>query len=677
MKKYYFFCVSGLLIIMLFSTEVYSQLNPKDTVRKIQVYFKTSNDIFSGTDNDVWFDIGTKAWRINLANGFKKGGLDSFIVDDPSRLTYGVSGYKDALPVPLRVGDIKIIRIEKKGIRPCDIIPGWNAGECDLIGGLSNAPDSKEELLSPIDPTPEGQVRLMKENIGTAEAELIQLQGALKIAQDSFHIVGDALNKIKDKIIDLKKTISNIPQQAMQDYNRMQSVQEKLITDKVSELVDATVCDNHIVWKIIRFGFFGPISGWVTESVCHAVKKINPVFADATNEIQKLRSNVISEAGQVGAKALEDLSKEESKLTDFNKLKIALDVYLSALKPALEDVRKRLADLKLAAHQLDVYIKEKLPFLTKDLIPLKNQWKLERIVVLINGKEFRSYPVNHRFKQGKSSWTVTTENNMPDEYRFLNELRVNKNTGGNSSDGISAAFTSPLFKEREISGWDDDPLGYGTIIGTLVNEPNRGYDGFVSLDMLIDTMYLNNKKFILDGKHGISHQRFIRCEYLRVKADNSVDNSFNDLKVGQHLKISGEIQRDLDRQTYFELHPINASEVQIITSDVQNKKNDFDIGNSGLFDPVPKIDWKSTTVCTIITGVHTKIKAGKSYIFLELSGTEINNKLSIMILKNDADKFSYKLTTLLGKYICVTGPIKDFNGNRELIVNNESQIILQ
>ena len=50
---------------------------------------------------------------------------------------------------------------------------------------------------------------------------------------------------------------------------------------------------------------------------------------------------------------------------------------------------------------------------------------------------------------------------------------------------------------------------------------------------------------------------------------------------------------------------------------------------------------------------------------------------SLALTKNDADKFTYQLSTLVGKYICVTGTVREFNGKREIIVSNESQIRIQ
>ena len=114
--------ILALYLILLGQISI-AQLRPTDTIRKIEVTFHTSNDILSGTNNDVWFDIGPKAWRIS--DGFEKGGIKRFIIDDPSRLTIGSSASTEEI-VPLIVSDIKLIRIEKKGIRLCDIRPDIN-----------------------------------------------------------------------------------------------------------------------------------------------------------------------------------------------------------------------------------------------------------------------------------------------------------------------------------------------------------------------------------------------------------------------------------------------------------------------------------------------------------------------------------------------------------------------
>jgi hypothetical protein len=190
---------------------LHSQLKPGDTIRKIVVYFQTSNDILSGTTNDVWFDIGPKAGRIS--DGFKKGSVKEFSIDNPSKSTTGASASIEE-EVPLLVRDIKMIRIEKKEIRLCDIILGFDLNLCNEMGGLSNAPDHPLELTTPDVITPAGQVAQLKKDIGTANALVYEQQTLLDKGTKELTDLDRKISAIKNKITGLAAKVSTIPQKA-------------------------------------------------------------------------------------------------------------------------------------------------------------------------------------------------------------------------------------------------------------------------------------------------------------------------------------------------------------------------------------------------------------------------------------------------------------------------------
>ncbi len=57
-----------------------------------------------------------------------------------------------------------------------------------------------------------------------------------------------------------------------------------------------------------------------------------------------------------------------------------------------------------------------------------------------------------------------------------------------------------------------------------------------------------------------------------------------------------------------------------------------------------------------------------------MGGKYPNNAFTVVVFKDAAAKFSYKLATLEGKNICVTGGVKDYKGKPEIVVDNAKQI---
>ena len=79
---------------------------------------------------------------------------------------------------------------------------------------------------------------------------------------------------------------------------------------------------------------------------------------------------------------------------------------------------------------------------------------------------------------------------------------------------------------------------------------------------------------------------------------------------------------------------------------------------------------KKATICGEVTGTHTT----ETVTFLNLGGKYPNNAFTVVVFKDAAAKFSYQLSTLEGKNICVTGMVKDYKGKPEMVVENEREI---
>jgi hypothetical protein len=84
------------------------QIAPDEPIRSLAITISTSSDPLSGTTDDVWLDIGPKAWKIG--DDFDKGTTKTILVD----LNTADNNLDIPLLVPLYVRDISQLRIEKK-----------------------------------------------------------------------------------------------------------------------------------------------------------------------------------------------------------------------------------------------------------------------------------------------------------------------------------------------------------------------------------------------------------------------------------------------------------------------------------------------------------------------------------------------------------------------------------
>ena len=56
-----------------------SSITPDDPVRSLAIRITTSNDPLSGTNDDVWLDLGPKAWKIG--DDFDKGSTKTIVIN--------------------------------------------------------------------------------------------------------------------------------------------------------------------------------------------------------------------------------------------------------------------------------------------------------------------------------------------------------------------------------------------------------------------------------------------------------------------------------------------------------------------------------------------------------------------------------------------------------------------
>lgn len=532
------------VIYSLVTVTAFGQVNPKEQVKTLEVIIKTSNEIISGTSNDVWIDLGPKAWKYK--DGFNRGETKS-ITFDPNNID--PDGSLENAVVPLLVEDIYQIRIEKKGLS----IPGLSN-----IGGITNAPDNlADELIGPVEILP-----MYQNQLAQAKTLLDQKQELVNKQKDLIDLQINTINDAENIINNTANVVSALPIQLANAQNDLINIQNQLVQTpmKITHQVCNTV--NKWGWKASVIGFLtGQVWAVIgTEVICHNEEVINDTWTNLTNSISGAAQTVNSLQAQIQQQSIQRASAIQSKVTA-----VALKTSLEAQKIVLD------ADYVIARSALDVaqssldeinnYITNILPKLPIDDIPRLNQWKPESITLKVNGNTLSTFTINTRLKKGKPSWTGFILN-ISNEEKFVKGLRVNKNTQGHWVDARISRVTTPALKFNNVSGWEAGPVNTAEVIGTLIHEPSPGDDAYVSFDLQVEEVTVNGRNFQLDGNHGINHLRYIRIEHKKIQPNGSEDTRYKSWHVGKRIKVNGVVKRDTDRITYYEIHPDNAKGIK-------------------------------------------------------------------------------------------------------------------
>jgi len=213
------------------------QVPPCELVTSLAFRIKTSNDIFSGAyapltntevwpiseilkegKDDIWIDIGPNAWRIpfdakvedgswkNLSDNMKitgdfhAGETATVEIINPSIGEGGVCSALDGPDVPLFVGDIRGVRLEKKGI----YFPN--------ICGLAEGPDTDLDLVpNPLKPpNPTDIFNNLKAGIQSKRQELNLKREALKKLQKTLTDLQPEIDKAQAKINEFIEKRNNL-----------------------------------------------------------------------------------------------------------------------------------------------------------------------------------------------------------------------------------------------------------------------------------------------------------------------------------------------------------------------------------------------------------------------------------------------------------------------------------
>lgn len=90
---------------------------------------------------------------------------------------------------------------------------------------------------------------------------------------------------------------------------------------------------------------------------------------------------------------------------------------------------------------------------------------------------------------------------------------------------------------------------------------------------------------------------------------------------------------------------------------------------------ISSFEGRTITICEKVTGIHeTK---GENAV-LNFGSPYPNNAFTVIIFKRDREKFSYNpLEFLNGKTICITGTVIMYKGKPEIVIKNESEIVIK
>jgi hypothetical protein len=530
-----------------------------DPIRSLAVRVVTSDSLFSGTERDVWIDIGPKAWK--LEGTFPRGSTRT--VPLPVNNVAANSGLTPG-EVPIFWNDVKFVRLEKKGISLADL-PPLTPELIALqpigrsIGGITNAPDDLLDLTMLGGPTPQNMLQDSRAKLAATRLALDQQEAALVLLRNS---LTESNQSLQQKILLFNEAVTKVIQlqsEATQAANQLSTVQNRL-ADVGFKFVSNTICTSRNV--VVGLCVLNPLNCLTAVTTCRVVR--TDVVTDAwnilNNTLPGLQQRATNKAIDLNAALLVKQTTESNRLAA-EAVVAALQLQIDFAVTLTAAARTAVQVSQVAFDELDNFIRNILPNISLPDIPKPGQWEPRNLVLIINGRDYVRCEINQRLKRGRPSWVGVWSSVSP-EQQFINGLRVNINSDSSGLDRYASALTT-YFKVSDISGWESAPVEKAKIVGVLKHEPSEGADGFVSLDLQIESIEVNGTTYILDDNHGIRHIRFIRVEYLHRHFFRD-DKRYKQWNAGQRFQIAGQLKRDTDRVTFYEIHPKKAKNILLL-----------------------------------------------------------------------------------------------------------------
>ncbi|MDQ6942880.1 MAG: hypothetical protein M3169_10270 [Candidatus Eremiobacteraeota bacterium] len=192
-----------------------------------------------------------------------------------------------------------------------------------------------------------------------------------------------------------------------------------------------------------------------------------------------------------------------------------------------------------------------------------NRWHPLSFRLKVNGHNFgglMAFPQNVILDKQSPSWRYDLKSLSHAEmfaYGLRDEIAP---ITGHLGEEISRFTTE--FKKLGISGWQRGPLvndpqfPRATAVGYVRHPPSPGDDGFVSLDLQLESVDIGGENFSVDGSGSVGLQRYVRVEYCHHA------NAWP--RLDDHVQISGRVVWDTDKNGFFEIHPDGPADVKVI-----------------------------------------------------------------------------------------------------------------
>ena len=213
-------------------------------------------------------------------------------------------------------------------------------------------------------------------------------------------------------------------------------------------------------------------------------------------------------------------------------------------------------------------------------------WKPESVALFVNGLPFgETFPVlpsGQKLDKNRPAWRHLFRAVSAEE-RFLLGLRVEPIPVESNWLGQLIAGITTEFKKLRVSGWQNGPLEQYraddqftsdgdakndpliervSAEGVLYKPPRSGTDGYVTLDLRLQTVTIFNangtkNEYAVNTEGGIPHRRYIRVEYKWRKKGQPNDRRYRTEKwsVGDRFYAEGGIRWDTDWNGFYEIHP--------------------------------------------------------------------------------------------------------------------------
>jgi hypothetical protein len=505
-----------------------NDFQPQEVIQQMEITIRTSADIFSETENDVWLDVGPRAWR--LFGKFQRGGVRSFVIN-----TADIEPTASAC-VPresrLHVGDIIGFRLEKKGIG----VPE--------MGGISNGPDDPMEKYEPDSVRADRYLKKMNHAVNKAQSKLDVLQDSLAAVQfliDSFRTLDRRVG-----LIDYQ--LKNMPLQISFLTNELNH-SKKLTTD---------FQEDEDVAK-----FIGNSKMMTTNELYKFMQSYKQQFHDKYTDEQKHYDALKIELDtlQVQLKNLQ-LEKEavEGLMVELEKHQTELYCHRGSIELMIANEKGHESKLLTEYNPLAEWANNVLGAIEEKDIPSKGQWKPEWIIIKINGRFFGKYAINERLKKGHAAWQVeldTAGGGMRWQEKLLRSFRANPPADRMvySDQDLTEMLRTPI----RLSDTVNQQLV--NITGRVVSKtPIYDKDGNAFFSVFVENMKVSGENFVPEGIL-FNKQRYIqvKCNSYKDKKAKNRYRLFKRIVYGTRLRMEGVMVRSHVREGFLQLQPVNAT----------------------------------------------------------------------------------------------------------------------